>query len=134
MADYERISITIEPDLLARLDAHTSAAGHRNRSEAIRDLVRARLVEDSGPDDTVAGSLTLVFDHRQRTLSDRLVEAAHDHHDIVLSTLHVHLDHDTCMELSALRGRRADLEHYADHLLGMKGVQHGRLVITGRVL
>ncbi len=132
MADYERISITIEPDLLVQLDEHIAAAGHGNRSEAIRDLIRARLVADSSPDDPVAGSLTLVFDHRQRALSDRLVDAAHDHEDIVLSTMHVHLDHDTCMELSALRGRRGALQHYAAHLLGMKGVLHGELVITGR--
>lgn len=132
MPNYERISITIEPGLLARLDEHIAAAGHRNRSEAIRDLIRARLVAESSPDDRVAGSLTIVFDHRQRALSDRLVDAAHDHEDIVLSTMHVHLDHDTCMELSALRGRRGALHHYAAHLLGMKGVLHGELVITGR--
>ena len=132
MADYERISITIEPELLARLDAHTAAAGHGNRSEAIRDLIRARLLEGASGEDQVAGSLTIVFDHRQRALSDRLVEAAHDHEDIVLSTMHVHLDRDTCMELSALRGQRKELHHYAAHLLGMKGVLHGQLVVTGR--
>lgn len=133
MSDYERISITIEPELLARLDAHITAAGHGNRSEAIRDLIRARLVEALPDDDEVAGSLTIVFDHGQRALSDRLLDAAHDHGDIVLSTLHVHLDRDTCMELSALRGRRGALHHYAAHLLGMKGVLHGELVVTGRV-
>lgn len=132
MPEYERITITIEPDLLARLDAHIASSGHGNRSGAIRDLIRARLVEDSQEDDDVAGSLTLVFDHRQRALSDRLVEAAHDHGDIVLSTMHVHLDRDTCMELSALRGKRGELHHYASHLLGMKGVLHGELVVTGR--
>lgn len=134
MPDYERVSITIEPDLLARLDEHIASSGHGNRSEAIRDLIRARLVEDSHVDDEVAGSLTIVFDHRQRALSDRLVEAAHDHDDIVLSTMHVHLDRDTCMELSALRGKRGALHHYAAHLLGMKGVLHGELVVTGRAV
>lgn len=130
MPEYERISITIEPDLLQRLDEHIAAHGHANRSEAVRDLIRARLVEDTGPDVHVAGSLTLVYDHRQRALSDRLVEAAHDHHDIVLSTMHVHLDHDTCMEVSALRGLRSELQHYGGHVLGMKGVLHGTLVIS----
>lgn len=132
MADYERISITIEPELLQALDAHIVAAGHGNRSEALRDLIRARLVADSPPDAMVAGSLTVVFDHNQRALTDRLTETAHDHGHIVLSTMHVHLDHDTCMELSALKGRRAMLEHYASHVLGMKGVLHGQLVITRR--
>lgn len=130
MPEYERISITIEPELLQRLDALVEAAGHGNRSELLRDLIRARLVEGAAPDQPVVGSLTLVYDHRQRALSERLVEAAHDHEDIVLSTLHVHIDHDTCMELSALRGRRGALQHYAAHLLAMKGVLHGQLVIA----
>lgn len=133
MADYERISITIEPELLARLDQHIAAAGHRNRSEAIRDLIRARLVSKAADDELVAGSLTVVYDHRQRALSERLIEHAHDHDEIVRSTMHVHLDRDTCMELSALQGPRAALHHYAAHLLGMKGVLHGQLVVTGRI-
>lgn len=132
MADLERVSISIPRDLLQRLDAHVQRAGHANRSEAVRDMIRSRLVDDRGPDEAVAGSLTVVFDHRQRALAERMIDVAHDHHDIVLSTLHVHLDHDTCMEVSALRGRRQALEHYASHVLGMKGVLHGDLVITVR--
>lgn len=132
MSDYQRISITIEPKLLARLDSYIADSGHHNRSEAIRDFIRSRLIARSEHTAIVAGSLTVVFDHRQRALSDRMVEAAHEHHHIVLSTMHVHLDHDTCMELSALRGPQQALQHYAAHLLGMKGVLHGQLVITGR--
>ncbi len=128
--DYERISITIEPDLLRRLDGHIAAHGHANRSEAVRDLIRNLLVEGARADGPVAGSLTLVYDHRQRALSERLVDVAHHHHGIVLSTLHVHLDHDTCMEISALQGQRSELQHYAGHVLGMKGVLHGTLVIS----
>ncbi len=133
MADYDRISITIEPELLARLDAHIAAAGHGNRSEAIRDLIRGALTRSAPDEVVVAASLTVVFDHRQRALADRMVSAAHDHHTLVLSTLHVHLDPDTCMELSALRGSGAQLRHYCAHLLGMKGVLHGQLVIAGPV-
>lgn len=133
MPDYQRISITIEPDLLVRLDAHIDQAGAKNRSEAIRDLIRGRLVEATGPDDTVAGSLTLVYDHGQRALSDKLVNAAHDHHHLVLSTMHVHLDHDTCMEVSVLKGKRSKMTRYAAHVLAMRGVLHGQLVFTGRV-
>jgi CopG family nickel-responsive transcriptional regulator len=131
VADYERISITIEPELLQALDARIASRGHGNRSEAIRDLIRARLVQATSPDEVVCASLTLVYDHRQRALSERLVELAHDHHEIVLSTLHVHLDADRCMELSALRGPRGELEHYAEHLLGLKGVSHGELALVG---
>ncbi len=126
----ERISISLDAALLAALDGSLARSGHANRSEAIRDLIRGRMVSEAAPEQIVAGSLTVVFDHQQRSLSDRLVGAAHDHHHIVLSTLHVHLDHDTCMEVSALRGRRQDLEHYCEHVLGIKGVLHGELVLT----
>ena len=130
MADYQRISITIEPELLERLDHHITQTGSSNRSEALRDLIRARLVETAAPDALAAGSLTIVFDHQQRALADRLVHVAHDHDHLVLSTMHVHLDSDTCMEVSALRGTRHRLQHYAAHVLAMKGVLHGQLVLT----
>ncbi len=107
MPEFERISITIEPALLARLDALVEASGHANRSELIRDLVRARLVEERGDDEEVAGTLTLVYHHGQRALADKLVDVAHDNEAIVLATLHVHLDRDHCLEVSALRGRGA---------------------------
>lgn len=127
MADLERISITIDADLLSQLDAHIEASGHGNRSEAIRDMVRARLAQTVSDDTPVAGSLTVVFDHRQRALAEKLIDAAHHHHDLVLSTLHVHLDADTCMEVSALQGPRSHLQHYAEHVMGMRGVLHGEL-------
>lgn len=128
----ERISITIEPELLAQLDAHIAEHGLNNRSEAIRDLVRARLTEALPDDERVTASLTVVYDHHQRALADRLTETAHDHHDIVLSTLHVHLDRDRCLELTALRGTRAELRHYADSVTGIKGVLAGELSVVGK--
>lgn len=133
MADLERISITIDADLLAGLDAHIQASGHGNRSEAIRDLIRARLAHAVSDDTVVAGSLTVVYDHRQRALAEKMIDAAHDHHDLVLSTLHVHLDRDTCMEISALQGPRRALHHYAEHLIGMRGVLHGELTMIAPV-
>jgi CopG family nickel-responsive transcriptional regulator len=131
--DIERISLAIEKPLLARFDRWLRKRGLSNRSEAVRDLVRARLVEDESADDARAdavASLTLIYDHGQRELSDRLVEAGHHHHAHVLSTLHVHLDERLCLEVLALRGQAADLRHFADHLLGLKGVKHGRLVMS----
>jgi len=130
MPEVERISISMNPDLLARLDELVASTGHANRSELIRDLIRARLVALRSAEERVAGSLTLVYEHRQRALAERMIEAAHAHEDIVLATLHVHLDADLCMEVSALRGSRAALQHYASHVLGMKGVLHGELVLT----
>jgi len=128
----DRISLAIEKDLIERFDALVARAGKGNRSEAIRDLIRKRLVEEEwgrGKKDAVA-SLTLVYDHGKRELADRLVEAGHEHHHQVLATLHVHLDHDLCLEVMALRGKPADLRHLAEHLISLKGVKHGQLVMS----
>lgn len=129
----ERISISMDAALLRKLDEHVAASGHANRSEAVRDMIRARLVGEAAPNEAVVGTLTVVFDHRQRALAENMIDVAHTHDHIVLSTMHVHLDADTCLEVSVLRGRRAALQHYARHVLGMKGVLHGELVITGAV-
>jgi len=130
MPALERISITIDPELLARLDAFVAAAGHSNRSEAIRDLIRGRLIEEAGPDAEVTGVVAITYDHEQRELSDRLVQVAHVHHGAVLATTHVHLDERHCLEMSALRGPRSELEHYAAHIIGLKGVRHGSFMVT----
>jgi CopG family nickel-responsive transcriptional regulator len=130
--ETERISLAIEKDLVGRFDAWLEKRGLSNRSEAVRNLIRARLAEedeDGGRGQAVA-SLTLIYDHEQRELSDRLIEAGHHHQAQVLSTLHVHLDSRLCLEVLALRGQAADLRHLADHLLGLKGVKHGRLVLS----
>jgi CopG family nickel-responsive transcriptional regulator len=130
--EIERISLAIERPLLARFDRWLKRRGLSNRSEAVRDLVRARLVEDEDAQGDVeaVASLTLLYDHEQRELSDRLVAAGHHHQARVLSTMHVHLDERLCLEVLALRGEAAELRHFADHLLGLKGVKHGRLVIS----
>jgi CopG family nickel-responsive transcriptional regulator len=130
--DLERISLAIEKDLIARFDALVARAGRGNRSEAVRDLIRRRLVEEEweqGRKEAVA-SLTLVYDHGKRDLADRLVEAGHEHHHEVLATMHVHLDHDLCLEIMALRGKPSDLRHLAGFLIGLKGVKHGELVMS----
>ncbi len=130
--ELERISLAVEKTLLARFDRWLRQRGLSNRSEAVRDLIRARLVEDEQAEGTpdAVGSLTLIYDHGQRELSDRLVDAGHHHHARVLSTLHVHLDERLCLEVLALRGKASELRHLADHLLGLKGVKHGRLVVS----
>lgn len=130
--ELERISLAIESDLLARFDRLLEERALGNRSEAVRDLIRRRLVEDELEDDDAAAvaSLTLVYDHEQRELATRLVESGHSHHARVLSTLHVHLDDRLCLEVQVLKGALHELRHYADHLLGLKGVKHGQLVLS----
>ncbi len=133
MAGVERISISIDGPLLEDLDAWLIRHGHSNRSEAIRDLIRERLLLEGGPEQAVVASLTTVYRHGARELADHLQEIGHDHHELVMSTMHLHLDSDRCMELSALRGSRAEVEHYAAHVIGVKGVLFGQLVV-GAVL
>jgi CopG family nickel-responsive transcriptional regulator len=130
--ELERVSLAIEKGLLRRFDRLLARRRLGNRSEAVRDLIRRRLVEEAseaGRGDSVA-SLTLVYDHAQRELSDRLVATGHHHKARVLSTLHVHLDQRMCLEVLALRGRPAELRQFADHLIGLKGVKHGQLVLS----
>jgi CopG family nickel-responsive transcriptional regulator len=128
----ERVSLAIESDLLRRFDRLLERRRLGNRSEAIRDLIRRRLVEEESEqlEGEAVGSLTLVYDHEQRELAERLVQKGHGHRARVLSTLHVHLDNRLCLEIQALRGRVADLRRFAEHLVGLKGVKHGQLVMS----
>src|SRR3954451_13546685 len=128
----QRITITIEDDLLAEIDAAAEARGYQNRSEIIRDLARAgqqQGAEDSAPSGQCVAALVYVYDHASRDLSKRLVQNFHGHHDISLATLHVHLDGDSCMEVTALKGAAAEVQHFADHIIAERGVRYGRVVM-----
>jgi len=132
MSELERVSVAIEKQLIERFDALVARDGKANRSEAIRDLIRSRLIEEevsSGKAEVVA-TVTIVYDHHKRELAERLVATGHDHHEQVLASLHVHLDESNCLEVTALRGRARDVRHLAEHMIGMKGVKHGKLVLT----
>ena len=128
----ERISIAIDSELLERFEELLERRRLGNRSEAIRDLVRRRLVEDEIESDRgeAVASLTLVYDHEQRELSERLVDAGHNHHARVLSTLHLHLDERLCLEVQVLQGEPRLLRSYADQVIGLRGVMHGELVLS----
>jgi len=133
MSELSRIGVAIATDLLETFDALIGTRGYTNRSEAFRDLIRAELVREtsvSKPANRVVGTLTLVYDHHVRLLEEKMTDLQHDHNRLILSTLHVHLDHDRCMEVIALRGPSAKVRRFA-HLMGsIKGVQHAQLVIT----
>ncbi|MBZ5606264.1 MAG: nickel-responsive transcriptional regulator NikR [Acidobacteriia bacterium] len=132
MSDLSRIGVAIDSKLLEKFDDHIARRGYTNRSEAFRDLIRDALIEKTAqrPDSQVVGTLTLVYDHHVRMLSDRLTEMQHDHYNHVLSTLHVHLDHDNCLEVLILKGKAGMVQKLADALISTKGVKHGRLTIT----
>jgi CopG family transcriptional regulator, nickel-responsive regulator len=126
-----RVTITIDDDLDAELEGFMNKRGYDNRSEAIRDLARSGLqqavMEVGGPDPCVA-ALVYVYDHASRELPRRLTRDFHEHHDLAQATLHVHLDHESCLEVTVLRGRGSDVQHFADHVIAERGVRHGRVV------
>ncbi len=131
MGELTRFGVSIDDALLARFDELIEQMGYGNRSEALRDLIRNRLVEDDWAGDThVVGSITLVYDHHVRELSDRLTELQHDHHESVLSSMHVHLDRDNCVEVIVVGGSAVKIRQLADSLIGARGVKHGKLVTT----
>ena len=132
MGRLSRIGVAIDSDLLKRFDSLIAKRGYTNRSEAFRDLIRDDLVQTTWetPESQVVGTVTLVYDHRVRQLSDRLTGMQHELHHHVLSTLHVHLDHDYCLEVMVLRGKASVVKKLADSLIATKGVKHGRLTLT----
>jgi CopG family nickel-responsive transcriptional regulator len=132
VSELSRIGVAIDAKLLERFDRLISKRGYTNRSEAFRDLIRDELVEHAweSPDSPVVGTVTLVYDHHVRQLGEKLTEIQHEHHRSILSTLHVHLDHDHCLEVLVVKGRAAEVRQIADAIISTKGVKHGRLTIT----
>src|SRR5262249_9063870 len=126
----QRVTITIDDDLAEELDRFMAARGYANRSEAIRDLARSGLqqssLETAASRDCVA-TLSYVYDHEARELPKRLTREFHDHHDLAQATLHVHLDHESCLEVTVLKGKSADVKAFADHVIAERGVRHGHI-------
>jgi CopG family nickel-responsive transcriptional regulator len=132
MSELSRIGVAIDSDLLKKFDDLIASRGYTNRSEAFRDLIRDELVEKAAetPDAEVVGTLTLVYNHHVRMLSDKLTDMQHSHFPHILSTLHVHLDHDNCLEVLIIRGKSKHVRSIADALVSTKGIKHGRLTVT----
>ena len=128
----ERIGVAIDGGLLRRFDDLIQDRGYSNRSEAIRDLIRAELVSEvtHSKSSVVAGTATLLYDHHVRLLPEKLLALQHDYLGTVVSTMHVHLDHQNCLEVLVLRGQSADVRRIGNLMISMKGVKHGRLVMT----
>lgn len=132
MTELARFGISMDQRLLEQFDELISRKGYRNRSEAIRDLIRDTLVDDqwSRPEEEAVGTVTLVYDHHTRDLADKLTEQQHDQHDLIIAALHAHLDHHNCLEVIVVKGRADQVRHLADNLIGTRGVKHGKLVTT----
>ncbi len=130
-SDLVRFGVAIDGELLTQFDAQNERKGYGNRSEAIRDLIRNGLVEETiVRGGNVAGALMIVYKHHVRELSERLTEIQHDLGDAVVSTLHVHLDHDHCLEVIVMRGQATTLKEAGDRILATRGVVHGKLTLT----
>ncbi len=131
MGNIVRFSASLEAELLDKFEEASHRRGYSNRSEALRDLIRDSLVrEEWEGDQEIVGTVTLVYDHHTRELSEHLTHIQHDHHDIILSAMHVHLDRDNCLEVVAVKGRASVVQRIADSLVGTRGVKHGRLTAT----
>jgi CopG family nickel-responsive transcriptional regulator len=132
MSELSRIGVAIDSELLRKFDVHIAKRGYTNRSEAFRDLIRDELIQKDWelPESQVVGTVTLVYDHHVRLLNEKLTDLQHASFHNVLSTLHVHLDHDNCLEVLVVKGKASAVKKIADALISTKGVKHGRLTIT----
>jgi CopG family transcriptional regulator, nickel-responsive regulator len=132
MTDLRRFGVAIPADLLEQFERLIAQKGYRNRSEAIRDLIRDQLVAEAIEHDhgEMIGTVTVVYNHHIRQLATRLTAFQHEHYGEVVATLHVHLDADNCLEVLVVRGTSEAIRRIADQLIGTKGVAHGKLTMT----
>ena len=132
MSKIERFSVSLDGELLKAFDAYIDHMGYSSRSEAVRDLIRDKLVvrQWENPNAEGVGVVTLVYDHHQRDLPERLTELQHRFFKEIVSTTHIHLDRHNCLEVIIVRGKARKLQSIADLLISTKGVKHGRLLST----
>jgi CopG family transcriptional regulator, nickel-responsive regulator len=132
MKSLTRFGVSIETDRVNRFDAFLESTGYRNRSEAFRDLIRARLIEEEiqKKNASVLGVLSIVYDHHKRELESKLTAIQHNHFANIITLTHVHVDHHNCLTVILLKGKAGDLQMLGASLAGLKGVKHSRLVFT----
>jgi CopG family transcriptional regulator, nickel-responsive regulator len=133
MSELVRFGVSIDQDLLENYDRLINERGYATRSEALRDLIRDALIQqkiEMQTDIRALGSLTLVYDHHARNLAQEMGEIQHRFHDNILSVMHLHVSHDDCMEIVALRGVVAEIIELANSLLSLKGIKNGKLFLT----
>lgn len=128
----QRVTVTLDDDLMAELDKLIALRGYQNRSEAIRDLARAGLkqaAQEAGSAQSCVAVLSYVYDHAARDLARRLTSSFHSHHDLTVASLHVHLDAENCLEVGILKGPMAEVQHFAEHVIAERAVRHGSLQV-----
>jgi len=126
-----RFGVSLEEDLLKELDVIAKKRKFPNRSQLIRFLVRKNLVEEAwGGNQEVSGAIVLIYDHHRRELISKSVDIQHNFSHIILATQHIHLDHHNCLEIIALKGKASLLRELSDRLISLKGVKHGKLVVS----
>ncbi|HAH32408.1 MAG TPA: nickel-responsive transcriptional regulator NikR [Elusimicrobia bacterium] len=126
-----RFGVSLDGELLRKFDTFIGAEGYCNRSKAIADLIRKEFVSDVfAKGGAVAGAITIVYDHHKREVVNKLLDIQHDHGTIIISAQHVHLDHDNCLEIIAVKGLGAKVKELADSLKAVKGVKHSTLSVT----
>lgn len=132
MAHLVRIGIAIGEGLLGEFDKLIARRGYTSRSEAVRDLIRKEMVDEisGSPNAEVYGTVTLIYDHHTRLLPEKLTELQHQHHDAIMSSVHVHLDHNNCLEVILVCGKSTLVQKLANALIATKGVKHGRFMLT----
>ncbi len=131
MPQVVRFGVSLEKELLARFDRRIRAQKYTSRSEAIRDLIREDLVKAQWSENReIAGAVTLIYDHHRRDLVNRLMDIQHDFGDVIVSSQHIHLDHDNCLEIIAVQGAPKKVQELADRLKSVKGVKHGTLSMS----
>ena len=133
----KRFSISLEESLLEIFDNHIKARSYSNRSEAIRDLIRKAFVKNEWQaDKQVMGVISLVYDHHQSNLQEKITVVQHNYHHHIVSTTHVHMDHDNCLEVIVVKGKAKDVQELANQLKALKGVRDGHLAMssTGKAL
>lgn len=133
MSELIRFGVSIDSRLLFRFDQLIAKKGYANRSEAIRDLIRDELVEQSWEEEEeeeAVGTITLVYNHEMRDLTEKLTDYQHQVHGAVISSLHVHMDEHNCLEVLVVKGKGGELKKVANRLIGTKGVKHGKMVTT----
>lgn len=131
MPELTRTGVSLEEELLRQFDRLIAKRGYKNRSEAIRDLIRESLVSEAiDQNKQIVATLSMIYDHHRPNLSNKLNEVQHHSHGSVVAATHVHLDPDNCLEVVIMKGRSGEIQHLADHMLAMRGVKHGKLVVT----